>query len=91
MRYLTLIIAALSLSACGFLQPGIDWSADKVAQGLDWACEQADGPTAMSTRMDLTDAINSQTEVGWHTPTDCNRDGASDFDIDPMTGLSVRP
>ena len=92
MRYLTLIIAALALSACEYLGPVVD-------RGEDFAYDRAGNVTttvclmSLPRRMDAIDEVNGRnalTGAGWWTPTDCDRDGQPDFDIDPATGLSVR-
>ena len=78
MRYLTLIIAALALTACTFLEP----ATSVIARGIDEACERGMDPLALEARKATVAQINAATMVGNHTPSDCDSDGMPDFAID---------
>lgn len=88
-----LILAGGVLAACEALGPALD-------EGRDFAYDRAGNVTStvcfmtIPRRMDAIDEVNSRNALngtGWWTPTDCDRDGAPDFEIDPATGLSIRP
>lgn len=83
MRYLILtIFAALSLSGCAVYDAVAEPTAGVIAKGIDRACESGTGLLAMEARKAFVAEINSKTVVGNHTPTDCDNDGVSDFNID---------
>ena len=88
MKTLTLAAAALGaaffMSACSVLQP----AADVIARGIDEACERGTTPLAMEARKATVASINAATNVGNHTPSDCDSDGLPDFAID-ASGLPV--
>ncbi len=71
--------AAFLMSACSYLQP----AADVVATVIDEACERGMDPLAMEARRATVASINAATNVGNHTPSDCDSDGEPDFAIDP--------
>lgn len=83
-------IAALALSGCEALDAVVDTTTGAAATVVDRSCASGMGIAAIEVRKDLVDEINSKTTIGNHTPSDCDGDGVSDFQIGP-DGMVVRP
>ncbi len=75
-------LAAILIGGCAMLTPVVEPATDVVARGIDEACARGASPLGVEARRELVAAINSKTEVGNHTPSDCDGDGLPDFDID---------
>lgn len=89
---LLLGVAGLALSACETVGPiydqGRDFAYDRAGNVMTTVCLMS-----LAGRMDAIDEVNSRNALsgaGWWTPSDCDRDGVPDFNIDPATGLSIR-
>lgn len=70
-----LIILSIVLAGC-------DTATDVIARAIDKGCEHGMTPTGLEGRKAAVEDINSKTETGNHTPSDCDSDGLPDFEID---------
>lgn len=90
MRYLIPILPLFALSGCAVYDAVVQPTAGVIAKAIDHACESGTTPLAMQARRSFVAEINSKTTVGNHTPTDCDDDGLSDFEID-ANGMPLPP
>lgn len=89
MRYLIPLLAVLALSGCAITDTVVGTTTGAAATVVDRLCESGMSSLAVEARMDAVDEINSQTETGNWTATDCDGDGVGDFEIGP-DGMVVR-
>ena len=86
MRHLTLAMAALGaaffVSGCAVFERVVEPATGAVARGIDEACVRGTSPLGVEARREIVAAINAQTTIGNHTPSDCDSDGLPDFEID---------
>lgn len=88
-KFLVAVAAIALLSGCGVKEKVVDTSTTAIAKGIDEACERGMSPLGIEARKTIVDEINAKTNVGNHTPSDCDSDGLPDFAID-NDGLVVR-
>ena len=77
-----IVLAAVMTSGCAAVDQVVEPAAGAVARGIDEACARGTTLLAIEARKGVVAEINSRTEVGNHTPSDCDGDGLPDFAID---------
>ncbi len=82
-----LALAATLLGACG-IEKVLEPAADVTARIIDEGCESGTSDFALEGRKEFVAEVNSRTEVGNYTPSDCDSDGLPDFEID-ANGMPV--
>lgn len=74
--------AAVFMSGCAIFERVVEPATAVTARGIDEACARGTSPLGVEARREIVAAINAKTNIGNHTPSDCDSDGLPDFAID---------